>query len=71
MQIKTKFNCGETVFTIDPKNLKVFSFVIDSIIVHLWKGKVSTSIYPKDGTTSYNEDNCFSTKEELIKHIAE
>lgn len=70
MTIKTKFNEGDKLFTIDAKTLKVKQFQVERIMAYVSNGKTSVSLYPKgDISNSYDEDKCFPTEAELITFI--
>ena len=65
MEIKTKFNIGDTLFTIE--NMRITSFEIDAVSVLMTKKSVATNYY--SGVTSHKETECFPTKEALIDYI--
>ena len=72
MTIKTKFNEGDKVFTIDTNTLKVKEFEVGRISTYTAKGKTSVTLYPKEDTytaNGYNEDKCFPTQAELITFV--
>ena len=72
MEIKTKFNVGDKVVTIDPESLKIKEFEVSSISTSTSNdGKTAVYLYPKDGTiyNSVNEDKCFPDHESLIDHV--
>lgn len=65
MEIKTKFNLGDSVWTIcDFKavEIEVRAMSVDEDGVWL----LTAGDYRR-----YHEDHCFATKEELIKYITE
>lgn len=71
MTVNTKFNIGDKVVTIDTNTLKLKEFVIKRMFVNLYKDKVYVSLYGDDTytSTSYDEEKCFSTEEELMDFI--
>lgn len=72
MTIKTNFNEGDKVFTIDTNTIKVKEFEVGRISTCTCNGKTSVTLYPKGenySSTGYNEDKCFSTQAELITFV--
>lgn len=71
MTIKTKFNEGDKVFTIDTGSLKVKNFTVEKIITYTTKGYTSVTLYDGDtfNANGYNENKCFSTEAELMTFI--
>lgn len=73
MEIKTKFNIGDKVYTIDPKTIKIKGFKVARISAFTTtNGNVIVNLYPKDNSflsDYYEENKCFSSQEELIKFI--
>ena len=71
MTIKTKFNEGDKVFTIDTNTLKVKEFEVGRISTYTCNGKTYVTLYPKGENTStgYNEEKCFSTQAELVTFV--
>lgn len=72
MTIKTTFNEGDKVFTIDTNTLKVKEFEVGRICTYTASGKTTVTLYPKGDTYSsngYNEDKCFSSEAELITFV--
>lgn len=65
MEIKTKFNIGDTLFTIE--NMRITSFEIDAVSVFMTKKSVAVNYY--SGMISHKETECFPTKEALIDYI--
>lgn len=74
MEINTKFNIGDELFTIDKKTAKAVKFKVGRIFVHVpEKGTPNVEYFGEDlplleGT--YNEDVCFASMDELVAHIA-
>lgn len=72
MTIKTKYNEGDKVFTIDTNTLKVKEFEVGRISTHTSNGKTSVTLYAKEDTyasNGYSEDKCFPTQAELITFV--
>ncbi len=72
MNIKTKYNEGDKVYTIDTNCFKVKEFVVGKITTWTAGGKTSVSLYPKDASyadPSYDEDKCFTSEKELLNFI--
>lgn len=71
MEIKTKFNVGDKVFTIDNNSFRIKEFKVGSMMVFFNDtGNLRTTLYPTDDyMSSYDEDRCFPTKEDLLKYI--
>lgn len=70
MEIKTKYNVGDKLWTI--KDCKAIEFEVGSLLINVNKDKKRISYYPKAdvfSTENYEEDICFSSKEELIKAL--
>lgn len=66
MEIKTKYNIGDTVYIIDGSRIK--RAVIEDIWIAAIEGYMKISyrfkLYPMK-----SEAECFATKEELINHL--
>lgn len=72
MNIETKFNCGDVVFTIDVRTLKRKKFRVGAINAYMEKdGKTSVYLSPEDDTSyrSYKESLCFGSEDELKKYV--
>ena len=74
MVIKTKFNVGDKVFTLDAKKVAITDFIISSLTVAVYDDRQSVYYYPKKegviGSSEMVEENrCFQTKEDLIEHL--
>lgn len=71
MKIETKFNEGDSVFTIDTSTLKVKNFKVDHIGTYTSNGKTTVTLY--DGSSvvgkGYEETKCFRTEAELIAYV--
>ena len=74
-QVTTKFNVGDRVVALDNKTLKIRELQIASMLVTVTRESQSVSIYPvgDDGSANYydkyEEERCFSTREELLDYI--
>lgn len=64
MEITTKFNVSDTLWTV--RECKAIQFNVARI--HLSKDGIS---YWDEEYHSHPEENCFATKDELIKHLFE
>lgn len=71
MDIQTKFNLGDTAYTIDPSSMKLKSFEVKKIMVSTSENQVYTSLLDAEDYTAihYDEDKCFATKEELLEYV--
>lgn len=71
MTVKTKFNIGDKVFTIDTNTLKVKEFVIMRMFINIHKEKNMVFLYDDDtyNGTSYDETKCFPSEKELMDFI--
>lgn len=71
MTITTKFNEGDSVFTIDTISMKIKEFKISRISTYTVKGETSVTLYESDScyATGYDECKCFPTAAELLTFI--
>ena len=71
MKIETKFNEGDSVFTIDTSTLKVKNFKVDHIGTYTSKGKTTVTLYDGESYNAkgYDENKCFGTEAELIAYV--
>ena len=72
MTINTRFNEGDTVFTIDTSSLKIKFFKVGRTVTSTNDGKTHVTIYPQGcsyAADGYDENKCFPTAEELLNHI--
>ena len=71
MNIKTKFNEGDKVFTIDANTMKVKDFVVSRITTWTSGGKTNVTLYDDESYTAsgYDENKCFATEAELMTFI--
>lgn len=73
MNIQTRFNVGDKVFTLDKETLKMKDFTVGS--VSIWADdETKVSYYPeKNGIVNFNEkcneNVCFASENELLSHI--
>ena len=67
METKSKFEIGQTLFTIE--KMKIKSFIVERITV--FSDKNGTNVYYKKESdfSSYKEEDCFLTEDELFKHL--
>lgn len=65
MKIETKFNRGETLYTVS--NDRIEKFTPDKITIHLDSDGIQV-IY-RDGAECVEEDKLFRTKEELVDFL--
>lgn len=74
-QVKSKFNIGDQVVTVDKNSLKIKKFEVAEIAFFLYKDRMSVSLYPKkengdaDVYSSVDENLCFATETDLIEHM--
>ena len=72
MTIKTKFEIGDKVFTIDKKTLKVLRFEVSSICASINSYGNIVHLYPKEGSgVFYDEKLCFDSEEKLIQYVTD
>lgn len=71
MNVTTKFNVGDTVYTIDADTLKIKEFEIGSISTSTDAEKTTVYLYPKESSnySSIREDKCFASRDTLIEHV--
>lgn len=72
MSIETKFKVGDTVFTIDPKTLKIKDFEVAMVSAYATAGGTSVNLSPREDYgygNSVDEALCFPDEESLIAHI--
>lgn len=68
MEIKTKFNVGDVLFTI--KNMHVVSFTVQCVSVFCDKDRKSISYFEEGKLlNSHKEEECFTSKEKLLAYI--
>ena len=71
MNIKTRYNVGDTVYTIDKNSMKVLPFKVKSIVV-ISDESTAIRLTPEgQNYDSYDERKCFPTEEELIKYVTD
>lgn len=74
-QIKTKFNVGDKVSTIDKGTKKAVEITIGCITASMTAKNTSISVHPVkpdgdiDWYTSYEERYCFATRDELLNYV--
>ncbi len=73
MNIKTKFNVGDNVCTIDKKTMKIKKFEIGNIFIFAAKnGRVDVTyraVNDSYNSDSYEEEKCFTSEAELMTFI--
>lgn len=71
MTIKTKFNEGDKVFTVDTNTLKVKDFNVAKITTYTVNGATSVTLYDGEDyrASGYDESKCFATEAELMTFI--
>ena len=68
MEIKTKFNVGDVLFTIN--DMHIVSFTVKSVSVFCDKDRKSISYFEECKLLdSHKETECFTSKEELLAYI--
>ncbi len=67
MEIKTKYNLGDNVFTLS-NELKIVEQTIKRVAVFVWPDETRVSYDFAEGGEEY-EDKCFASKDELLKYI--
>lgn len=74
MDIKTKFSIGDVVHTVDTDTLKIISAPIDIISITVIKSDEKPTIMyglKPEKFKSVTEDKCFSSAEELMRHLTQ
>lgn len=66
MEIKTKYNVGDTLYTIE--HFKIIKFEVARIYAFAYESGVNIQ-YSSKGYIDYKEDECFRTEDELIKQL--
>lgn len=73
MKITTKFNVGDTVYTIDKKTMRLKEFEISSVsVIALTKDAYQISYGVKTEnyhTESYEERVCFASRDDLLDYV--
>ena len=67
MEIKTKFNVGDVLFTI--KDMHIQSFTVKMVSVFCDNEKRVSYVEEGNLFASHKEKDCFSSKEELLAYI--
>lgn len=71
MTVKTNYNVGDTVYTVNPDTLTIIKGEVTNIMV--WVSETSPSIRYSidiDGKSeSFDQCKCFRTKDELLEHL--
>lgn len=75
MNIQTRFNVGDKVFTLDKESLKMKEFTVGAVNISIWvDDDTRVSYYPLQDESvnfneSYGESVCFASENELLGHI--
>lgn len=82
MDIKTKYNVGDSVYVLNTKTVKIEQRTVTGIGIRVdddksdieiryftWKGNSETSLY-KDSSIITDEKETFSKKEDLINYLS-
>lgn len=71
MEIQTKFNVGDEIYSIDKREMRIKKFEIGTIIMIC--GSENSISYREKGCNAFDDDfpeeRCFSSKEELLRYI--
>lgn len=67
MEIKSKYNVGDTLYTIE--DMKVLKFEVYAVSSFWSKHVNGVSYHRKDSFSSYAEEKCFKSESELINHL--
>ena len=74
-QVKSKFNIGDQVVTVDKNSLKIKKFEVAEIAFFVYKDSMTVYLYPKkengdaDTYSSVDENLCFASETDLIEHM--
>lgn len=66
MEIKTKYNVGDTLYTIE--HFKIIKFEVARIYVFTYENGVNI-FYSSKNYIDHNEKECFKTEDELINKL--
>ena len=66
MEVKTKFNVGATIYTVEDCAIK--ELTVSCIAVFIYKDKTNIT-YQCNGLTSVNEENAFQSREALLYNL--
>lgn len=69
MNIQTKYNIGDKVFTIDTRAMKIIEFTIDSMYISVGKDRADVFYTALSEAQHYKEECCFATKHELLTFL--
>ena len=75
MEITTKFNLGDTVWTVDLMHLNIRSFEVARIgVTSTIENGTNVELYPSDGKGGYEwkcyeEKKCYPRKEDLMDQL--
>lgn len=65
MEVKTKFNVGDTIYTVEDCAIK--EHVVQCIAIFVYKDKVNISY--QCGKTTVKEENAFPSREALLSNL--
>ena len=69
MDIKTKFDVGDTVYRLDNVNVAIKAMTVKRIIVSVLEdGKVYTT-YAGDGIDTISQENAFASRDAIIEKL--
>ena len=72
MVLNTKFEVGDTLFTIDRETMKLRKFTVKSVAIICMTDKCAVS-YAAEGDDAWKpnipEDRCFNSKEALFEFV--
>ena len=70
MEIKTKYDVGDTIFYLDTEETRIKSIVIGYVSA-CFNGEQSTvSYYPKGSLHSVGEERAFPSREALLERLS-
>lgn len=72
MNITSKFNVGDTAYTINKETLRIREFGVESVHVYVTEKSRRVSYKAKGDsayTDAYDENVCFATRDELLAHV--
>ena len=74
-QVKSKFNIGDQVITVDKSSLKMKKFEVAEISFFVYKDHINVYLYPMtedgscDSCNRVDENLCFASETELLEHM--
>ena len=64
-----KYGLGQTLFTVGLLDLKIKEVEVEKIVINIKDGEQTIDYWGKGLYTSYAEDKCFTSREDLLRHI--